>query len=142
GYLVGEPHKGLGYMFHMMNEERIGVGMGAVQQGMAGYLYSLQYARERRQGRHPDQRDPNAPMLPIIEHADVRRMLLQQRAYVERAQALGLYAATLVDHAHEGDAATRRDSGLLLDLLTPIVKAWSSDWCLKANELAIQVLGG
>ena len=142
GYLVGEPHKGLGYMFHMMNEERIGVGMGAVQQGMAGYLYSLQYARERRQGRHPDQRDPSAPMLPIIEHADVRRMLLQQRAYVEGAQALGLYAAALVDHAHEGDEATRRDSGLLLDLLTPIVKAWSSDWCLKANELAIQVLGG
>jgi butyryl-CoA dehydrogenase len=142
GYLVGEPHKGLGYMFHMMNEERIGVGMGAVQQGMAGYLYALQYARERRQGRHPDQRDPSSPMLPIIEHADVRRMLLQQRAYVEGAQALGLYAAALVDHAQQGEEATRRDSGLLLDLLTPIVKAWSSDWCLKANELAIQVLGG
>ncbi|MCK7592749.1 acyl-CoA dehydrogenase [Pseudomarimonas salicorniae] len=142
GYLVGEPHQGLAYMFHMMNEERIGVGMGAVQQGMGGYLYSLQYARERRQGRHPDQRDPASPMLPIIEHADVRRMLLQQRAYVEGAQALGLYAASLVDHGHEGDETTRRESTQLLDLLTPIVKAWSSDWCLKANELAVQVLGG
>jgi butyryl-CoA dehydrogenase len=81
-------------------------------------------------------------MLPIIEHADVRRMLLQQRAYVEGAQALGLYAAALVDHAHQGDEAARDDSELLLDLLTPIVKAWSSDWCLKANELAIQILGG
>jgi alkylation response protein AidB-like acyl-CoA dehydrogenase len=142
GYLVGQPHQGLGYMFHMMNEERIGVGMGAVQQGYAGYLYSLQYARERRQGRHPDQRDPSAPMLPIIEHADVRRMLLQQRAYVEGAQALGLYAAALVDHAHEAEGAVKRESAQLLELLTPIVKAWSSDYCLKANELAIQILGG
>ena len=142
GYLVGEPHQGLGYMFHMMNEERIGVGMGAVQQGYAGYLYSLQYASERRQGRHPDQRDPTAPMLPIIEHADVRRMLLQQRAYVEGAQALGFYAAALVDHTHEGPETERREEALLLDLLTPIVKAWSSDYCLKANELAVQVLGG
>jgi butyryl-CoA dehydrogenase len=142
GYLVGRPHQGLAYMFHMMNEERIGVGMGAVQQGYAGYLYSLQYARERRQGRHPDQRDPTAPMLPIIDHADVRRMLLQQRAYVEGAQALGLFAAALVDHAHEGEESTREESTQLLDLLTPIVKAWSSDYCLKANELAVQILGG
>jgi alkylation response protein AidB-like acyl-CoA dehydrogenase len=142
GYLVGQPHQGLGYMFHMMNEERIGVGMGAVQQGYAGYLYSLQYARERRQGRHPDQRDPSAPMLPIIEHADVRRMLLQQRAYVEGAQALGLYAAALVDHAHEAEGEAKRESAQLLELLTPVVKAWSSDYCLKANELAVQILGG
>jgi butyryl-CoA dehydrogenase len=142
GYLVGQPHQGLGYMFHMMNEERIGVGMGAVQQGYAGYLYSLQYARERRQGRHPDQRDPNAPMIPIIEHADVRRMLLQQKVYVEGAQALGLYAAALVDHAHEAEPPLKSESAALLDLLTPIVKAWSSDYCLKANELAVQILGG
>jgi butyryl-CoA dehydrogenase len=141
-YLVGEPHQGLSYMFHMMNEERIGVGMGAVQQGSVAYLYSLQYARERRQGRHPDQKDPNAPPVALIEHADVRRMLLQQKCYVEGAQLLGFYAAQLVDLQYDPDADVRRDSDLLLELLTPIVKAWGSDYSLKANELAIQILGG
>ena len=142
GYLVGQPHQGLACMFHMMNEERIGVGMGAVQQGCAGYLYSLQYARERRQGRHPDQKDPNAPPLPLIEHADVRRMLLQQKCYVEGAQLLGFHAGLLVDRAQDPDEAVRRESALLLEILTPIIKAWGSDYSLKANELAIQILGG
>jgi butyryl-CoA dehydrogenase len=142
GHLVGAPHQGLAYMFHMMNEERIGVGMGAVQQGSVGYLYALRYAKERRQGRHPDQKDPSAPPVPIIEHADVRRMLLQQKVYVEGAQLLGFYASMLVDAEHEGDEAARRDAHLLLELLTPIVKAWGSDYALRANELAIQVLGG
>lgn len=142
GFLVGEPHQGLGYMFHMMNEERIGVGMGAVLQGLAGYLYSLQYAKERKQGRHPDQKDPNSPPVAIIEHADVRRMLLQQKVYVEGAEALGYYASMLVDHARDPDESVQRDSHLLLELLTPIVKAWGSDYSLKANELAVQVLGG
>ncbi len=141
-FLVGEPHQGLGYMFHMMNEERIGVGMGAVLQGLAGYLYSLQYAKERKQGRHPDQKDPNSPPVAIIEHADVRRMLLQQKVYVEGAEALGYYASMLVDNARDPNEAIRRDSHLLLELLTPIVKAWGSDYSLKANELAVQVLGG
>ncbi|MES2672391.1 MAG: acyl-CoA dehydrogenase [Pseudomonadota bacterium] len=141
-FLVGQPHQGLVTMFHMMNEERIGVGMGAVLQGVAGYLYSLQYAKERKQGRHPDQKDPNAPPVAIIEHADVRRMLLQQKVYVEGAEALGYYASMLVDHARDPDEAVRRDSHLLLELLTPIVKAWGSDYSLKANELAVQVLGG
>jgi butyryl-CoA dehydrogenase len=141
-FLVGQPHQGLVTMFHMMNEERIGVGMGAVLQGVAGYLYSLQYAKERKQGRHPDQKDPNAPPVAIIEHADVRRMLLQQKVYVEGAEALGYYASMLVDHARDPDEAVQRDSHLLLELLTPIVKAWGSDYSLKANELAVQVLGG
>ena len=140
--LVGEPHRGLAAMFHMMNEERIGVGMGAVLQGLAGYLHALDYAKERRQGRHPDQKDPASPPIAIIEHADVRRMLLQQKVYVEGAALLGYYASMLVDRAHDADADVRRDSHLLLELLTPIVKAWGSDHALKANELAIQVLGG
>ena len=142
GHLVGEPHQGLGYMFHMMNEERIGVGMGAVMQGSVGYLYSLQYARERRQGRHPDQKDPTAPPVALIEHADVRRMLLQQKCWVEGAMALGFFASQLVDQAQDPDESVRRESGLLLDLLTPIVKAWGSEYALKANDLAIQILGG
>jgi butyryl-CoA dehydrogenase len=143
GELVGAPHAGLAQMFHMMNEARIGVGVSAIMQGYAGYLYALGYARERRQGRHPDQRDPTTPPLALIEHVDVRRMLLQQRAYVEGAFALALYAALLVDaKAHAPQPERRVESALLLDLLTPVVKAWSSDWTLKANELAIQVLGG
>jgi alkylation response protein AidB-like acyl-CoA dehydrogenase len=140
--LVGEPHQGLAYMFHMMNEERIGVGMGAVLQGLSGYLYSKQYARERKQGRHPDQKDPTSPPVAIIEHADVRRMLLQQKCYVEGAELLGYYASMLVDRAHDADETVRHESHQLLELLTPIVKGWGSDYCLKANELAVQVLGG
>ena len=143
GELVGAPHHGLAQMFHMMNEARIGVGVSAIMQGYAAYLYALGYARERRQGRHPDQRDPATPPVALIAHADVRRMLLQQRAYVEGAFALAIYSAMLVDaKAHAPDPDQRHASALLLDLLTPVVKGWSADWTLKANELAIQVLGG
>ncbi len=140
GYLVGEPHHGLRYMFHMMNEARVGVGLGATMLGYTGYLHSLDYARERPQGRHPDQKDPASEQVPIIEHADVRRMLLAQKSYVEGALALGLYCARLVD---EGRAEINAEEALLLlDVLTPIAKAWPSEWCLEANHLAIQVLGG
>ncbi|MGA9376298.1 MAG: acyl-CoA dehydrogenase [Mycobacterium sp.] len=130
GYLVGEPHRGLVYMFHMMNEARLGVGMGAVALGYTGYLKSLAYARERPQGRLV--KDPAGPQVPIIEHADVKRMLLAQKAYVEGALGLALYCARLADL---GETA-------LLDILTPIAKSWPSQWCLEANSLAIQVLGG
>ncbi|EIK96928.1 acyl-CoA dehydrogenase [Pseudomonas sp. M47T1] len=143
GYLVGKPHQGLSYMFQMMNEARIGVGMGAVMLGYAGYLYSLEYARERPQGRLPDAKDPTAAPVAIINHADVRRMLLTQKAYVEGAFDLGLYAARLFDDTLTGETAeVRRQAHELLDLLTPIVKSWPSEFCLKANELAIQILGG
>ncbi|MFS4426656.1 acyl-CoA dehydrogenase [Stutzerimonas stutzeri] len=143
GYLVGEPHKGLAYMFQMMNEARIGVGMGAIMLGYAGYLYSLNYARERPQGRLPDGKDPASSQVPIIEHTDVKRMLLMQKAYVEGAFDLGLYSARLVDDEHTAESdEERRNAGELLDLLTPIVKSWPSEYCLKANELAIQILGG
>ena len=143
GYLVGQPHQGLACMFQMMNEARIGVGMGAVMLGYAGYLYSLDYARQRPQGRLPDNKDPHSPAVPIIEHSDVKRMLLAQKAYVEGAFDLGLYAARLFDDTHTAaNAEARRQALELLDLLTPIVKSWPSAYCLKANELAIQILGG
>jgi alkylation response protein AidB-like acyl-CoA dehydrogenase len=142
GELVGEPHKGLTYMFHMMNEARIGVGMGAVMLGYRGYLASLDYAKERPQGRAPTNKNPNDPQLKLIEHADIRRMLLAQKAYVEAGYALCLYCARLVDETRvgAGDAAT--EAGLLLELLTPIAKSWPSQWCLEANSLAIQIHGG
>ncbi len=143
GYLVGEPNHGLACMFHMMNEARIGVGMGAVLLGYTGYLHALDYARNRPQGRHPAAKDPASPQVPIIEHADVRRMLLAQKAYVEGGLALCLYCARLVDEQKTGESdAARLESRLLLDILTPITKSWPSQWCLEANSLAIQVHGG
>jgi len=126
----------------MMNEERIGVGLGSVMQGSVGYLYSLQYARERRQGRHADNKDPTTPPVAIIEHADVRRMLLLQKVWVEGAQMLGFYASMLVDLAQDPDEKVRNEADLLLEFLTPILKAWGSEHALKANDLAIQILGG
>jgi alkylation response protein AidB-like acyl-CoA dehydrogenase len=143
GYLVDEPNRGLACMFHMMNEARIGVGLGAVALGYAGYLESLEYARSRPQGRPLAARDPASPPVPIIRHADVRRMLLAQKAYVEGGLALTLYCARLVDEQRTAeDAAERTDAHLLLEILTPIAKSWPSQWCLAANDLAIQVLGG
>ncbi|HIY43102.1 MAG TPA: acyl-CoA dehydrogenase [Candidatus Nocardiopsis merdipullorum] len=143
GHLVGEPHRGLSYMFHMMNSARIGVGAGATAVGYTGYLKSLEYARERLQGRPLGAKDPAQPQVPIIEHTDVRRMLLAQKSYVEGAMALVLYCARLVDDSatHESQEERRR-AHLLLDALTPIVKSWPSQWCLQANSLAIQVHGG
>lgn len=143
GYLVGEEHKGLSYMFQMMNEARIGVGMGATALGAAGYRVSLSYAKERPQGRHPGDKDPTSPQIPIIEHADVKRLLLAQKAAVEGALALLLYAAHLVDTIRlQTDDEARREAELLLDLITPIAKSWPSEFCLEANKHAIQVLGG
>lgn len=143
GYLVGEVHKGLANMFHMMNEARIGVGLGAVMLGYTGYLHALDYARSRPQGRAPQAKDPASPQLPIIAHTDVKRMLLAQKAYVEGGLALALYCAKQVDDERTAETPeARRHATLLLDILTPIAKSWPSQWCLEANNLAIQVHGG
>ncbi|NDZ94167.1 acyl-CoA dehydrogenase [Streptomyces sp. SID6673] len=142
GYLVGEEHRGLSYMFHMMNEARIGVGFLATSLGYAGYLASLEYAKVRTQGRPVDQKDPASKPVPIIEHADVKRMLLAQKSYVEGALALGLYCSKLVDEQSTSSGDEQARAGLLLDVLTPIAKSWPSQWCLEANSLAIQVHGG
>ena len=144
GYLVGQPGEGLRCMFHMMNEARIGVGIAATMLGLAGYYASLDYARNRAQGRPigSSGKDAAAPQVRIIEHADVKRMLLAQKAYGEGALALALYCARLVDEQRTGSAAHADEARLLLEVLTPIAKSWPSEWCLEANSLAIQVLGG
>ncbi len=144
GYLVGQPGKGLHCMFHMMNEARIGVGLAATMLGMAGYQASLDYAKNRPQGRPvgPSGKDAAQPQIRIIEHADLKRMLLAQKAYCEGALALELYCARLVDEQHTGDAQAADDARLLLEVLTPIAKSWPSEWCLEANSLAIQIHGG
>ncbi len=143
GELIGVEGKGLAGMFHMMNEARIGVGTAAAQTGWFGYRYALDYARNRPQGRPATQTDPTTPQIPIIEHTDVRRLLLAQKALTEGAMALCFYAAELVDRktlaATPDEAASFNE---LLAVLTPIVKTWPSMWGTHANYLAIQVLGG
>jgi butyryl-CoA dehydrogenase len=148
GYLVGQPHEGLRCMFHMMNEARIAIGMAASMLGMAGYYASLDYATTRTQGRPVTgagkgaAKDASTPQSRIIEHADVKRMLLAQKAYCEGALALNLYCARLVDEHHSGEPQGADEARLLLEVLTPIAKSWPSEWCLEANSLAIQVHGG
>ena len=144
GYLVGKPHEGLRCMFHMMNEARIGVGTAATMLGLAGYYASLDYARQRPQGRPTGTagKDAARPQVHIIEHADIRRMLLAQKSYCEGALALELYCARLVDEDHTGAAGPAGEARMLLEVLTPIAKSWPSEWCLEANSLAIQVHGG
>ncbi|HTI77635.1 MAG TPA: acyl-CoA dehydrogenase [Mycobacterium sp.] len=142
GYLVGEEHKGLAYMFHMMNEARVAVGFQAMATGYAGYLASLEYAKQRTQGRPVGDKDPTRPQVALIEHADIKRMLLAQKSYVEGAFALGLYCWMLVDEGRTSIGAERDRAHLLLEVLTPIAKSWPAQWCLEANSLAIQVHGG
>ncbi|MBI5278077.1 MAG: acyl-CoA dehydrogenase [Burkholderiales bacterium] len=144
GYLVGRPGEGLRCMFHMMNEARIAIGLSAAALGLAGYYASLDYAKNRPQGRPvgPAGKDPAQPQVRIIEHADVKRMLLAQKSYCEGALALLLYCARLVDEQHTGEPASADDARLLLEVLTPVAKSWPSEFCLEANSLAIQVHGG
>ncbi|MGH8493840.1 MAG: acyl-CoA dehydrogenase [Moraxellaceae bacterium] len=144
GYLVAEVGQGLACMFHLMNEARIGVGMGAAMLGYTGYLHSLDYARNRPQGRPLTAagKDASSPQIPIIQHADVRRMLLAQKSYSEGALGLGLYCARLLDEERNGDAEQAKRARLLLEILMPVTKSWPSQWCLEANNLAIQVHGG
>jgi butyryl-CoA dehydrogenase len=144
GYRVGNPGEGLKCMFHMMNEARIGVGMAATMLGMAGYHASLDYAKNRPQGRPAGAggKDARQPQVRIIEHADIKRMLLAQKAYSEGALALALYSARLVDEQHTGTPEDADVARLLLEVLTPIAKSFPSEWCLEANSLAIQIHGG
>ena len=144
GYLVGKPGEGLRCMFHMMNKARIGVGTAATMLGLAGYYASLDYAKNRPQGRvlGASGKDASQPQVRIIEHADVKRMLLAQKSYCEGALALELYCARMVDEEMTGDATSAEEARLILEVLMPIAKSWPSEWCLEANSLAIQIHGG
>lgn len=143
GELIGEEHRGLTCMFHMMNEARIGVGMGGTMLAYTAYLHAAEYARTRTQGRPIEAKNPASPQVPIIQHADVRRMLLIQKSYVEGALGLCFYAARLADDARTApDSADRTEAEQVLALLTPIVKSWPAQFCLEANNLAIQIHGG
>ena len=143
GYIVGEEHFGLRYMFMMMNEARIGVGFGAAMIGYRGYQYSLDFAKDRTQGRVAPNNKPEDDAAPIILHGDVKRMLLAQKAYSEGGMALCLYGSNLIDRINTcADQENKEGLQELLDLLTPVLKAWPSEYGPKANDLGIQVLGG
>jgi alkylation response protein AidB-like acyl-CoA dehydrogenase len=144
GQLIGEPGQGLAYMFHMMNEARISVGLGAAALGYTGYLHALEYAHTRRQGRtRGSSKRAAVDQVPIVEHPDVRRMLLAQKAYASGALALCLYAALLSDDSRTLPSdSERHEARVFLELLTPVVKSWPSQWGLAANDMAIQVHGG
>lgn len=142
GYLVGIPHHGLSYMFQMMNEARIGTGIMAAGAASAAYYASLKYAKERSQGRHPSNKDPHVPPVLIIEHADVRRMLLQQKAIVEGSIALLLQCSYYADIATVAEGEAKENAHLLLELLTPIAKSYPAEMGTYATSVGMQVLGG
>ena len=143
GYLVGEANKGLSYMFQMMNEARIGVALGASVLAYQSYIHALAYARERPQGRLPGSKDPLSNQVRIVQHADVRRMLLQQKVYAEGSLSLCLYASSLFEDSHTAPTeAEREDANELLDLLIPMVKSYPSKYGVIASDLGIQILGG
>ncbi len=142
GYLVGEPHQGLAYMFQMMNEARINVGVGAAAIASAAYYASLEYARERPQGRKISAKDPTTPQIPIIEHSDVKRMLLFQRAVTEGALSLLMQCSLYVDRIKTTEGEDKDRYHLLLDLLTPIAKTYPSEMGLLSVSQGLQCLGG
>jgi alkylation response protein AidB-like acyl-CoA dehydrogenase len=142
GYLVGEPHKGLTYMFQMMNEARIGVGMNATAIGTAAYYASLEYAKERPQGRVISDKDITKPQVQIIRHADVKRMLLFQKAVIEGSLALLTQCSMYADLASVTEGEEKEHYHLLLDLLTPIAKSYPSEMCCLTTSAAVQILGG
>ena len=145
GYLIGEPNKGLKYMFQMMNGARIGVGLGAVSMATAAYYASLQYAKERPQGRKISMsfgKDAHKPQIPIIQHADVRRMLLLQKAITEGALSLIFECAFIHDIERVKGEENSQEEHLLLELLTPIAKTYPSEYGRTAINNGLQILGG
>ncbi len=142
GYLVGEPHQGLKYMFQMMNEARIGVGLGATAMAAAAYYAALEYTKQRKQGRKTGQKDPTLPPVAIIEHADVKRMLLFQRAVSEGSLSLAMQCSKYVDMEKALDGKDTEAYGLLLDLLTPVLKSYPSEMAILSISQGLQCFGG
>ena len=143
GYLVGEPHKGLPYMFQMMNEARIGVGMTAAGIATAAYYAALQYAKERPQSRRLNEKNLlDAPQTPIINHPDVRRMLLFQKAVTEGSLSLLIEAARLFDISSVAEGDEKENAFLMLDLLMPVAKSYPSEMGVQSVSQSVQTFGG
>jgi butyryl-CoA dehydrogenase len=142
GYLVGEPHQGLLLMFQMMNEARIGVGAGAAAIASAAYYAALEYTKTRLQGRRLSTKDPTLPQIPLIEHPDVKRMLLFQRSVIEGALSLLMQSAKYADLAIVLTGEEKEKNELLLDLLTPVAKSYPSEMGVLSISQGVQCLGG
>ena len=142
GHIVGEPHQGLIYMFQMMNEARIATGLMACGNAMTAYYASLNYAQVRPQGRHLSQKDPLLPQVIIIEHAEVRRKLLLQKAITEGSAALLMYCSQKADIVNVTSGEEKANAHLMLELLTPIAKSYPSELGIVSVKEAMQVLGG
>jgi alkylation response protein AidB-like acyl-CoA dehydrogenase len=142
GWLVGEPHNGLRYMFQMMNSARIEVGLGAASMATAAYYAALDYTRTRLQGRKVSQKDPTLPPVPIIEHADVKRMLLFQRAVIEGSFSLLMQCSKYLDLQHVVSNEEKETYRLMLEILTPIAKTYPSEMGIQAISQGLQCLGG
>ena len=143
GWIVGEPHKGLSYMFRMMNGARIGVGMTGAAIASAAYGASLQYAKERPQSRRLNEKNHlDAPQTPIINHADVRRMLLHQKSIVEGSLSLLMETARFADLAHASEGDDKEKYELLLDIMTPVAKTFPCEMGMLAVSNGLQVFGG
>jgi alkylation response protein AidB-like acyl-CoA dehydrogenase len=141
GYLVGEPNRGLEYMFTMMNHARLGVGLEGVAVAERAYQHALEYAKTRVQGREVGQR--SGDRVTIIHHPDVRRMLMQMKSQIEAMRALAYVAAATLDKSkHHPDAAEKRRNQALLDLLIPVVKAWCTEQCVEIASTGVQIHGG
>ncbi len=144
GYLLGEENQGMKIMFNMMNEARLAVGIQGLCQASASYMQALRYAKERAQGPEiSTMKDPSAPKVPIIQHPDVRRMLMWMKSVTEGIRALLYYAHYCEDRVRTAkDDEEREKYHGFLDILIPICKAWSSDMGFKVTEMAIQIHGG
>jgi len=143
GWLVGEPHQGIRYMFQMMNEARIMVGLNAVTTASVAYHEAVAYARVRTQGRPVTGKALATPPVPIAAHPDVRRMLLRQKAIIEGGLVLLVRVSYYSDLAHHAEQPAERErAGLLLDLLTPVAKSFPAERGFEANALALQIHGG
>ena len=143
GFLLGEELQGMKLMFHLMNAARIDVGLQGLAAAGAAHQQALGYARERLQSRHwKEFKNPEAPQVPIIEHPDVRRMLLTSKAYTEAMRALLYQTSHYLDLSHltEGEESERYHS--YVEMLTPICKAWCSEWGMQVTHLCLQVHGG
>ncbi len=142
GYLVGEEHKGLSYMFQMMNEARIGVGLQATAIASAAYYNAVDYTKVRTQGRKITEKDPAKSQTAIINHADVKRMLLFQKAVVEGSFALAMQACMYYDQWHSAEGEEKETNFLKLELLTPIVKSYPAEMSILTTSAALQCFGG
>jgi len=141
GYLVGEPNRGLEYMFTMMNHARLAVGLEGVAVAERAYQHALEYAKTRVQGREVGQR--SGDRVTIVHHPDVRRMLMHMKSQIEAMRALAYYAAAILDKAkRHPDATEKRRNQALIDLLIPVVKAWCTEQCVEIASTGVQIHGG